>query len=175
MSQQSPSVKLESTWGKFFTQLEAEITQAKLKEAGIEPKKITLETEDFQAPIKLENTLAIADLKVGAITGGLLGLPVGLSISLITTNFSSIGLVAFKNWQTIHYLAPFMGAIIGAVGIGLMSGISVGNVPKSDSNLDNRNESERYLVVVKGTAEETSLAREIIDRQGGVVEEANRR
>ena len=109
------------------------------------------------------------------IAGGVLGFLVGLSISLIVTNFSSEGLAAFNNWQTIHYLAPFMGAIVGAVGIGLISGTSGASIPKSNADLDDSTESKRYLIVVKGTAEETSLAREIISQQGGLVEEADRR
>ena len=67
MNQQSPLAKRESTWGKFSTQQAAEATQIKLKEADIAPEKITLETEDFQPPVKLEDTGAIANLKSGAI------------------------------------------------------------------------------------------------------------
>ncbi len=38
-----------------------------------------------------------------------------------------------------------------------------------------RSKGKKYLVVVKGATEEVSLAKEIINRQGSVVEEANRR
>lgn len=177
MTQQSPSTKLESTWGKFSTKQAAEATQIKLKEAGISPEKIILETEDFHAPVKLEDTEALANLKVGAIAGVVLGFLVGLSLSLIVTNFSGMGLAAFNNWQTIHYLAPFMGAIVGAVGMGLISGISGASFSKSKSNVnsDRSAKSKRYLVVVKGTATEVNTAREIINQQDGVVEEADRR
>jgi hypothetical protein len=158
MSQPSSSAQLDSTWGKFSTQTAAQAAQSKLQEAGIAPEKITLETEDSSSQIKLEDTQAIADLKVGAIAGGVLGFLVGLSISLILTDFVGQGLAAFHNFQTIHYFAPIMGAIVGAVGIGLISGINGGNVPKSNFNSNNHPESKRYLVVVKGTAAETSLA-----------------
>ncbi len=177
MSQQSPSAskQLKSTWGKFSIEQAALATKAELEEAGIEPEKITLEAEDFQPPTRIEDTGAIANLKTGAITGAALGALIGLSISLILTNFSGVGLAAFKNFQTIHYLAPIMGAIVGAVGISLISGLSGASIPQSNLDISDRSEGKKYLVVVKGTTEEVSLAREIIDRQGGVVEEADRR
>ena len=88
-----------------------------------------------------------------------------------------MGLAAFNHWQTIHYLAPFMGAIVGAVGMGLISGISGASFSKSKFNVnsDRSSKSKRYLVVVKGTATEVNTAREIINQQDGVVEEADRR
>ena len=177
MSQESPSTskQLKSTWGKFLIEQAAIATKTELEEAGIEPEKITLETEDFQPPIKIEDTGAIANLKTGAITGAVLGALIGLSISLVLTNFSGVGLAAFKNFQTINYLAPIMGAIVGAVGISLISGLSGASIPQSDLDIGDRSEGKKYLVVVKGTTEEVSLAREIINRQGGVVEEADRR
>ncbi|MGL4882351.1 MAG: hypothetical protein ACRC8K_15010 [Waterburya sp.] len=61
------SAQLDYTWGKFSNKKAVKATQAKLKNAGITPEKITLETEYFAIPIKLEETQAIADLKVGAI------------------------------------------------------------------------------------------------------------
>ena len=172
--QQSPSVKYDSTWGIFSTKQAAEATETRLQKAGIAPEKITIETKDFQTPIRLEDTEAISNLKVGAIAGGILGFLVGLSLSLILTNFANEGLAAFNNWQPIHYLAPVMGAIVGAAGIGLMSGISGGSVPQNRANMSEPNDSPKYLVVVKGAASETNLAREIIVRQGGVVEEADK-
>ena len=42
VTQQSPSAKLESTWGKFSTKQAAKKTQTKLKEANIAPEKITV-------------------------------------------------------------------------------------------------------------------------------------
>ena len=95
MTQRSPSTKLESTWGKFSTKQAAEATQTKLKEAGITPEKIILETENFQPPIKLEDTEAIANLKVGAIAGVVLGFLIGLSISLIVTEINGIQAPSF--------------------------------------------------------------------------------
>lgn len=174
MSQQSSSAKLDSTWGQFSTKTAAETTQAKLEEAGIAPEKITLETEDFSTPIKIEDTQAIANLKVGAIAGGVMGFLIGLSISLILNDFAREGLAAFSNFQTIHYFAPIMGAIVGAVGMSLIAGITGANVPQANAK-DNPTESKRYVVVVKGTAAETRLAREIVAQQGGLVEEADRR
>ena len=174
MSQQLPSEKLESTWGKFATQQAATQTQNKLKEAGIDLANITLETEDFNPPIKLEDTQTIASLKAGAIAGGVLGALVGLFVSLVFTDFANLGIAALKNFQTIHYFAPIMGAIVGAAGMSLIAGNSGASVLKDNTD-NNPTESKRYLVVVKATAEKTSLAREIITQQGGLVEEADRR
>lgn len=172
---QSPSTKTETTWGRFVTQQAAKEVQTKLEEAGITPEKITLEVEDSQSPIRLEDTEAISNLKSGAIAGGVLGALIGLSISLVMTNFVSIGLSALKNFQTIHYFAPILGAIIGAVGISLISGLSGADVPQPDADISDRTEVNRYLVVVKGTSQDVDLAKEIMNRQGGVVEEADRR
>ena len=114
MSQQSASSKLESTWGKFSFKQAAETTQAKLTEAGVEPAKITLETEDFSQPIRLEDTEAIANLKTGAITGAVLGSLVGLTISLAMTDFANLGFAAFNNFQTIHYFCSYYGCDSGS-------------------------------------------------------------
>ena len=173
MSQQSSSTKMESTWGTFSIQQAAQTTQAKLTEAGIDPEKITLETENYSQPVPLEDTEAIANLKTGAITGAVLGGLVGLSISLIMTGFASQGLAALSNFQVIHYFAPIMGAIVGAVGISLILGLSGASVTQDD--VDNSSNLTRYLVVVKGTNEEIVLAKDIIAQQGGLVEEADRR
>ncbi|PSB07762.1 hypothetical protein C7B62_18855 [Pleurocapsa sp. CCALA 161] len=173
MSQQSPSTELETTWGKFSLREKAQTAQSKLSEAGIDPQNITLETENFTNPVKLEDTKAIANLKTGAIAGAVLGALIGLSISLIAVDFVGLGLAALKNFQTIHYFAPIMGAIVGAAGISLILGLSGASVTKD--NRDSGFESLRYLVVVQGTGEEVALGREIIAQQGGVVEEAERR
>ncbi|MGD1921950.1 MAG: hypothetical protein ACFCAD_25510 [Pleurocapsa sp.] len=173
MSQPQSSSKLNSTWGKFSIKQAAQDTQNKLQGAGIDPQKITLETEDFLNPVKLEDTEAIANLKSGAITGGVFGALIGLSISLISTNFADLGLEALKNFQAINYFAPIMGAIIGAAGISLILSLSGANIMQR--NRESGFTSKRHLVVVKGTAEDVALSQQIIAQQGGVVEEADRR
>ena len=172
MSQQS-STELESTWGVFSIEQAAKTTQTQLIEANIDPEKITLETEDFNKPIRLENTEAISNLKSGAIAGGVLGALVGLSISLIMTGFANKGLAALKDFQIIHYFAPIMGAIVGAAGISLILGISGASIAQDEA--DSNPESKRYAIAVRGTAEEIATAKEIIVQQGGEVEDANRR
>ena len=175
MSQQSSSSKIESTWGIFVSQQAAETAQTQLEEAGIEPDKIVLTVEDARSPLKFKDTEAIASLKPGAIAGGVLGALIGLSISLVMTNFAGIGFSALKNFQTIHYFAPIMGAIVGAVGIGLISGLSGASIRQPAAEIGDRYESKRYMLAVKGNTEEIDLVKEIINRQGGAVEEADRR
>ena len=171
----SASPQIESTWGRFLTKSAAEATQSSLQEAGIQPNKITLEEEDNKSPIRLEQTSAIANFKAGGITGAVLGALFGLSISLALTNFSSLGFGALQNFQTIHYFAPILGAIVGAVGISLISGLTGASVPKSSADLSEQRKPEKYLVVVKWSSEEITLAKNIIAQQGGVVEEADQR
>lgn len=175
MSQQSPLEKTESTWGTFISQQAAETAQTQIEAAGVRSDKITLEVEDARSPVKLEDTGAIANLKPGAISGAVLGALIGLSISLIMTNFAGVGFSALQNFQPIHYFAPIMGAIVGAVGIGLISGLSGASIRQTKAELDDRYESRRYTVAIKGSIEEINLAKEIINQQGGVVEEAARR
>ena len=174
MSQELSSAQLESTWGKFATESAATATKTKLAEAGIAIEKITLETENFNPSSQLEDTQAIANLQSGAIAGGVLGALIGLFISLVSTNFAGLGLDALKNWQTIHYLSPFLGAALGTLAIGLISGLSGASVPKPDAKINDSHQSKRYLVVVKGTTAETSLAKDIIYQQGGTVEQTDR-
>ena len=175
MSQSSTPQETESTWGRFITKSAATATQSKLEEAGIKPEKITLEEEDNQSPIRLEQTNAIGNLKSGGITGAVLGGLIGLSISLVMTNFAGEGLAALQNFQPIHYFSPIMGAIVGAVGISLILGVTGASVPKTDADINDRSDAERYLLVVKGETKEIALAKDIIAQQGGVVEEADRR
>ena len=172
MSQES-STKLESTWGRFSIKQAAETTQTELKNAGIDPEKITFEAEDAFEPTRIEETKAISNIKSGAITGGVLGALIGLSISLIMTGFASSGLAAIGNFQPIHYFSPVMGAIVGAAGISLILGISGANVSRDDANLNS--DIRRYLVTVKGTTKETTLAKKIIAKHGGEVEQMDRR
>ncbi len=141
----------------------------------IKPEKIVIETEDFQEPVQLEDTEAIANLQTGAIGGGVLGALVGLSISLILTNFAEVGLAALSNFQPIHYFSPIMGAIVGAAGMSLISGLSGANVLKTNANRNEYTEALRYLVTVEKTTAEISLSKEIIAQQGGAVAEADRR
>ena len=175
MSQSSTPQATESTWGRFMTRSAATATQSKLEEAGIKPEKITLEEEDNQSPTRIEETSAIGNLKSGGITGAVLGGLIGLSISLIMTNFAGEGLAALQNFQAIHYFSPIMGAIVGAAGISLILGVTGASVPKTNADINNRSEPDKYLLVVKGETEEIAIAKEIIARQGGVVEEADRR
>jgi hypothetical protein len=81
--------------------------------------------------LQREDTQAIANLKTGALAGSVMGALVGLFVSLIVTNFFTLGLAALKDFQTIHYLAPFLGAIVGAVGMGIIEGLSGISVSKS--------------------------------------------
>ena len=175
MSQSSTPQATESTWGRFITKSAATTTQSKLEEAGIKPENITLEEEDNQSPIKLEQTNAIGNLKSGGITGAVLGGLIGLSISLVMTNFAGEGFAALQNFQPIHYFSPIMGAIVGAVGISLILGVTGASAPKTNADINDRSDAERYLLVVKGETKEIALARDIIARQGGVVEEGDRR
>ena len=172
MSQES-STKLESTWGRFSLKQAAEKTQTELEKAGIDPEQITLITEDAFKPTRLEDTKAISNIKSGAITGAVFGALIGLSVSLIKTGFASIGLAAIANFQTIHYFAPVIGAIVGAVGMGLILSISGASVVKKNTDLSS--DIDRYLITVKGTIEDTTLAQKIIAKQGGEVEQMDRR
>ncbi len=166
MSQQSlsNSAKLETTWAKFPTESAAVATQKQLETKGIAPEKITIETKNFKPRLQLKNTQALANLKTGAITGGVMGALVGLFLSLLTTNFFSLGLAALDNFRAIHYFAPLMGGIVGAVGFGLMTEIGGIEAPKPDADIKNSDDQpleKNYLVVVKGTAEEIQLAQSI--------------
>ena len=171
----SSSSAIESTWGKFLTKQAAETTVTKLKEAGIKSEKIVVETENFQEPVQLEDTEAIANLKTGAIAGAVLGALIGLSISLTLTNFADMGFAAIGNFRPIHYFSPVMGTLVGAAGMSLISGLSGASVLKANAGKHEHPETQRYLVVVEGTAAEISLTKKIIAQQGGVVEEADRR
>ncbi len=175
MSQQSlsESVKLESIWGKFSSHSAAKATQKKLEETGIAPEKITIETETFEPRLKLQETQTFDNLKFGAITGGVLGALIGLFISLIVTGFFNVGFAAFSHFQTIHYLAPLMGAIVGASGMSLIAGISGKTTPKPNTRPKVRPLDKNHLVIVKGTDEEIDLAQNIFRQQEGFINDQN--
>lgn len=174
MSQQSPSATT-STWGMFSTQSTATMVKSQLGEAGIAPENITLEAQNFQTPLELQDTQAIENAKFGAIAGALMGFLMGLTIVLLATNFFSIGVAAFKSFQAIHYLAPFIGALVGAAAMSLISGITGTNVPKSRTKTRDREEPTKYVVTVRGTIEEIDLAREIMAQQDDIVTTADKK
>lgn len=169
MSQNSSSTQLKFISAKFPTKSAAIATKTKLAEAGIAPEQIFVESQNFELRVKVKNTKASTNLKTRAIAGGVLGALIGLFISLTVTNFPTLGLEAFSNFQAIHYLSPLIGAIIGASGISLIARLSGVTVPKVNSEIDNQTLSKSYLVVVKGTTDEINLAREIIAQQEGLI------
>lgn len=179
MSQQSPSSQqLQHTWGQFASRQAAETTKQKLETAGISLKQITLETENRISPPRIENTQSLANAKSGAIAGGVLGALIGLSLSLISAGFLQFGFAAIDNFNDLNFIAPLLGAIVGAVGIGLISALGGTSVPQSNrQNVGNDSEqmSEIYLVKVAGTTDQIAQAKEIIHKEGGKVGEENRR
>lgn len=168
------SESLQHTWGKFSNQNAAKTTREKIEAAGIAPEQVTLETENFQLPLQLKQTQARKSAQGGAIAGTVLGATIGLYISLLVTNFPELGFAVFNSFNSLYIFAPLLGSGIGALTIGLIAALSGVNVPKSNLNPKNQNQSVRYLVVVKGTAAEINQAQEIIFQQGGIVEEENR-
>jgi hypothetical protein len=167
MSQQLPLEKLQSTRGNFTSQQAATTAKTKLREAGIAPENVTLESQNFEPRLPLQSTQTITNLQAGLLAGGIMGALIGLSISLIFTDFFNQGLSALKNFQLIHYLAPFLGALVGAVGMSIIAGLSGVSVPKSRADLKEGTLDKTYSLIVKGTAEEISLAQEIIEQEGG--------
>lgn len=178
MSQSSQ--QLQHTWGQFASRQAAEVTKQKLETAGIPSQQITLETENQKIPKRIEDTQAIANAKSGAIAGGLLGAFIGLFLSLISAGFLQTGFAALNNFNDINILAPLLGAIVGAVGISLISALSGTNVPQSDKTASvSENPTDKmteiYLVKVAGTPAEVTQAEEIIHKEGGKVGEEDRR
>ncbi|AFZ35061.1 hypothetical protein Sta7437_1494 [Stanieria cyanosphaera PCC 7437] len=171
-SQSSQSVKY--TWGKFDNQTAARTTKTKIEQAGIAPEQVTLETENFQLPLQLQNTQIAKSVKGGAIAGTVLGAVIGLYISLVVTDFPRLGFAVFNDFNSVYFFAPLLGSGVGALTIGLIAALSGGNVPKPDVDLTTSNQSVVYLVAVKGTAAEINQAQEIIRQQGGTVEEEDR-
>ncbi|EAZ92179.1 hypothetical protein [Crocosphaera chwakensis] len=182
MSKQSPSspTRPYSTFGKFPSEDAAKETKRKLEESGLNSEQITVTTENFNPPLKLEQTQAINNLKMGAITGGILGTLIGCLVSLILTDFAHLGFAAFENFKTIHYLTPVIAGIVAAAGMGSILSLSGANIAKTDEDLKNINNSSNrslekmFLVMIKGTVQEIDLARKIITQQAGIVEESDR-
>lgn len=179
MSQESSvsSTQLSSTWGKFSNLSQAQKVKKKLEEEGISSKHITVEVENYDPPLRLEQTQAINNLKTGAITGTILGALIGLLISLIVTDFSHLGLDALSNFKAIHYATPLIAGGIGAAGISVILAISGSKVPnftQGERDSDNQTLPKLYLVVVEGTSEEIELTQKIIVQESGVVEAEDR-
>ncbi|WP_036484340.1 hypothetical protein [Myxosarcina sp. GI1] len=179
MSQELSSDRLQSTWGQFSTRQAAETAKQKLESVGIPSEQISLETENQKLPPRLQDTQALDNAKSGAIVGGVLGAFVGLTLSLILAGFPQVGFAAFKNFDALNFFAPLMGAVVGAVGISLISALGGSDVPQSDSisNLPDTadKETEIYLVTVKGTSTEMERVNAIIHQEGGLIGEENRR
>lgn len=168
------SESILSTWGNFTSKSEALTTKSRLQQEGISPEKITIETENFQPRLSIQDTQGINNVKTGAITGAIFGFLIGLSISLVKTNFGSFGLQVWQNFQTIHYLYPILGSIIGAGGISVIVSISGVQAPKPNTISNQENLAKVYSVVVKGKATEIELAKKIIAQQGGVLKQEDK-
>lgn len=178
MSQQSS--RLQYTWGQFASRQAAEATKQKLETVGIPQQQITLETENQKIPERIEDTQAIDNAKVGAIAGSVLGAIIGLFLSLISAGFLQTGFAALNNFNELNIIAPLLGAVVGAVGISLISALGGTNVPQTDKSARDGKASadkmrEIYLVEVSGNHDQMTKAKEIIHKEGGKVGEEDRR
>ncbi|MBE9169826.1 hypothetical protein IQ238_20620 [Pleurocapsales cyanobacterium LEGE 06147] len=166
-SQKKPSKNLPTIVGKFSTEQAAQEAHHAIETAGFRVEQISLETQNLNISSEIKETQALKSARGGAIAGGIFGAAAGFCLSLVASNFSDVGPAVEGHISIFNFVLTLGGAALGAVGFGLMGGLSGVNAPKEDTEADREQSSRNYLIEVWGTKEEVERAAEILRQQGG--------
>jgi hypothetical protein len=148
--------------GKFVAQEDAEMAAKFLEEVGFPIEQIQIETLSLRHSLPLPESEVIEGGKGGAIVGAALGITIGLSISLIVESLPDANL----SINLPPLLIIITSGVVGALALGLIGGISSGQVPKTHTGIDENSTSFDYGLIITGKEEDLDRAKEILRQQG---------
>jgi len=157
--------KVNAVAAVFNTHTEAEQAVKELQRAGVDMKKLSIVGKDYETDQHVVGYYNIGDRmkkwgKLGVFWGGIWGLLFGAAFFVVP----GLGPVLVGG----PLVAWIVGALEGAVAVGGLSAIGAGlysiGIPK-DSILkyETAIKSDKFLLVVHGTAAEVSRAKDILD------------
>jgi len=161
--EENPQTELEYfVVGKFVAQKDAEMAAKFLEEVGFPIEQIRIETLSLKHSLPLSESEVIEGGKGGAIVGAALGITIGLSISLIVESLPDANL----SINIPPLLIVFIGGVVGAVALGLIGAISSGQVPQTNTGIDEDSTPLDYGLMITGKEEDLDRAKQILRQQG---------
>jgi hypothetical protein len=158
-TQSSGVGRTQYTVEKFMSERDAIATSDALVEAGFAPEYLSIEVE----PLDPMHGIAESQVKEGAKGGALVGATFGAtltgSLALLAHALASPENVGPHN---NFILVMILGAIAGALGVGIIGAISGRNTPKLKAGTDG---THQYRVMLLGTRADVDRATEILSQQ----------
>lgn len=153
--------------GMFLTREAAEAAYQSLQNAGFSTDHVFVDTQVLDPNPRLRDTKAFRGAGGGAFAGALFGVFVGILLVTVSLNpASSTANPAAAQPVTALLGMAFAAAGVGAVAGGLLGAFSGLNVPKDETGVDRDRLAHRYLVVLDGTEDERTRAKELLRQQG---------
>jgi hypothetical protein len=161
--EENPQTELEYfVVGKFVTQEDAEMAAKFLEEVGFPIEQVQIETLSLKQSLPLPDSAVIEGGKGGAIAGAAIGITIGLSISLIVKSLPDANLsINLSPWLII-----FIAGVVGAIALGLIGAISSGQVPQTNTGIDEDSTPGDYGLIITGKEEDLDRAKQILRQQG---------
>jgi hypothetical protein len=164
---QSPQRSGQQSVGMFLTREAAEAAYQSLQTAGFSTDRLFVDTQVLDPNPRLRDTKASRGAGGGAIAGTLFGGLVGALLVIISLNPAT----STANPAATQPLLALVGMIFAAAGVGAVAGGLLGafsglNVPKTETGVDRDRLAHRYLVVLDGTEDERTRAKELLRQQG---------
>jgi hypothetical protein len=120
-----------------------------------------IETLSLRHSLPLPESEVIEGGKGGAIVGAALGITIGLSVSLIVESLPDANL----SINLPPLLIIITCGVVGALALGLIGGISSGQVPKTHTGIDEDSIPFDYGLIITGKEEDLDRAKEILRQQ----------
>jgi hypothetical protein len=164
---QSTQTSAQQSVGMFTTQEAAEAGYQSLQAAGFPSDRLSIDTQVLDPNPRLRDTKASRGAGGGAIAGALFGALVGTLLVTISLNpVTSVANPAATQPLLSLFGIALAGAGVGAVGGGLIGAFSGLNVPKDEMGVDRARLSHNYLVVLDGTPDDLTRAKDLLRQQG---------
>ncbi len=149
------------TINKFTTQQEAEAACKILQEAGFSAERLSIKPETINPAHEMAKSQVSEGAKGGALVGATFGGLVGCSSILLANNLpGSVFNPTFSPW-----LGLIAGAIVGAMGLGLIGALTGRNVPQTKPGTEGAALTSEYRVMLAGTRKDVSRSSEILRQQ----------
>jgi hypothetical protein len=158
MTHPEATVKKQYSIAQFGSESEAQTARKALQEIGFPSEDLSIKNDPLDPAHGVIKSQVFNSIKGGVIVGATFGGLVGASFLLIRNNLSSTAATSFN-----PLFGLLIGAIIGAVAIGLIGAISGRNIPtETKPGTEGESTSSVYRVMLVGNREDQERATEIL-------------
>lgn len=161
MTNPGATVKKQYSIAQFGTEEEAQKARNALQENGFPNEDLSVKNDPLDPAHGVSESQVFKSIRGGVIVGATFGGLVGSSFLLLRNNLSSTAATSLN--PLIGFL---VGAIIGAVAIGLIGAISGRNVPtETKPGTEGESASSVYRVMLVGNREDQERATETLKQK----------